>query len=333
MEHENAEVIESQITRRLLSLSTYIIGACVVFFVAWTVLTQVDEIAKAKGSVIPEGERQVLQSELGGKLKQVYVKRGQLVEVGDPIVEFDSTYQTTALDELESQQASLILGIERMSALIEERDPDFTQYAVSYPNVVAEQQAQLAATKALWSRKKAVLEKESERIAEELKGVNREIPAERRQLNSSREELKILEQGQAKGNISKVRVLEMKQKIGSIETELEQAKGKKAVLLKQAESNQTKIDQLHAENILEIRKEKSKAVSDLSALNARVRSGQAKVTGTILLAPVKGLIQSLPTTHNGSVIQPGGTVAEIVPVEVVLRLKLSCHQGILVLYL
>ncbi|GAM73766.1 hypothetical protein JCM19241_4962 [Vibrio ishigakensis] len=52
MEHENAEVIESQITRRLLSLSTYIIGACVVFFVAWTVLTQVDEIAKAKGSVI-----------------------------------------------------------------------------------------------------------------------------------------------------------------------------------------------------------------------------------------------------------------------------------------
>ncbi|GAM73765.1 hlyD family secretion protein [Vibrio ishigakensis] len=243
------------------------------------------------------------------------MKRGQLVEVGDPIVEFDSTYQTTALDELESQQASLILGIERMSALIEERDPDFTQYAVAYPNVVAEQQAQLAATKALWSRKKAVLEKESERIAEELKGVNREIPAERRQLNSSREELKILEQGQAKGNISKVRVLEMKQKIGSIETELEQAKGKKAVLLKQAESNQTKIDQLHAENILEIRKEKSKAVSDLSALNARVRSGQAKVTGTLLLAPVKGLIQSLPTTHNGSVIQPGGTVAEIVPVE------------------
>lgn len=315
MEHENPEVIESKNTQRLLSMSTYIISACVVLFVAWTMLTQVDEIAKAKGSVIPEGERQVLQSELGGKLKKVYVKRGQLVEVGDPIVEFDSTYQSTALDELESQQASLILGIERMSALIEEREPDFTQYAVAYPNVVSEQQAQLAATKALWSRKKAVLEKESERIAEELRGVNREIPAERRQLNSSQEELKILEQGRAKGNISKIRVLEMRQKIGSIEAELEQAKGKKAVLLKQAESNQTKIDQLHAENILEIRKEKSKAVSDLSALNARVRSGQAKVTGTLLLAPVKGLIQSLPTTHNGSVIQPGGTVAEIVPVE------------------
>ncbi|WP_261817971.1 HlyD family type I secretion periplasmic adaptor subunit [Vibrio gallicus] len=315
MDNQTAEVIESKITRRLLTLSTLVIGACVVCFVAWTIFTRVDEIAKAKGAVIPEGERQVLQSELGGRLKQVFVKRGQLVDIGDPIVEFDSTYQTSALDELQSQQTSLILAIERMSALIEERDPDFSQYIDKYPRLVEEQNAQLNATQALFAQKKVVLENESERINEELKGVEREIPAERRQLSSSNQELAILNKGLAKGNISKVRVLEMKQKIASIETELEQAKGKKAVLLRQAESNRSKIKQLHAENILDVRKEKSKAVSDLSALNARVRSGEAKVSGTLVTSPVKGLIQSLPTTHNGSVIQPGGTVAEIVPVE------------------
>ncbi|GEA62028.1 HlyD family type I secretion periplasmic adaptor subunit [Vibrio comitans] len=309
------EVIESGITRRLLTISTLLIGACIVLFIGWTIFTKVDEIAKAKGAVIPEGERQVIQSELGGKLKNIFVKRGQLVEVGDPIVEFDATFQTTALEELNSKEATLQLSIERMTALIEEREPDFSNYETQYPEVVAEQRAELAATKALYFQKRVVLEKESERIAEELNGVERQIPSETRQLRSSQKELNILIKGQKSGSISQVRVLEMRQKIASIETELEQAKGKKAVLIKQAESNLSKIDQLLAEAKLEVSKERSKAVSELSALNAQLRSGQAKVSNTLVNAPVKGLVQSLPTTRNGGVIQPGGTVVEIVPVD------------------
>ncbi|MEZ9851730.1 HlyD family type I secretion periplasmic adaptor subunit [Vibrio breoganii] len=315
MKSSTVEVIESGITRRLLTISTLLIGACIVLFIGWTVFTKVDEIAKAKGAVIPEGERQVIQSELGGKLKTIFVKRGQLVEIGDSIVEFDATFQTSALEELNSKEATLKLSIERMTALIEEREPDFTQYETQYPEVVAEQRAELAATKSLYFKKRVVLEKESERIAEELNGVDRQIPSEVRQLRSSQKELNILIKGQKSGSISQVRVLEMRQKIASIETELEQAKAKKAVLIKQAESNQSKIEQLLAEAKLEVSKERSKAVSELSALNARLRSGEAKVSNTLVTSPVKGLVQSLPTTRSGGVIKPGGTVVEIVPVD------------------
>ncbi|PMP07470.1 secretion protein HylD [Vibrio breoganii] len=315
MKSSTVEVIESGITRRLLTISTLLIGACIVLFIGWTVFTKVDEIAKAKGAVIPEGERQVIQSELGGKLKTIFVKRGQLVEIGDSIVEFDATFQTSALEELNSKEATLKLSIERMTALIEEREPDFTQYETQYPEVVAEQRAELAATKSLYFKKRVVLEKESERIAEELNGVDRQIPSEVRQLRSSQKELNILIKGQKSGSISQVRVLEMRQKIASIETELEQAKAKKAVLIKQAESNQSKIEQLFAEAKLEVSKERSKAVSELSALNARLRSGEAKVSNTLVTSPVKGLVQSLPTTRSGGVIKPGGTVVEIVPVD------------------
>lgn len=315
MKSSTVEVIESGITRRLLTISTMLIGSCIVLFIGWTVLTKVDEIAKAKGAVIPEGERQVIQNELGGKLKKIFVKRGQLVEVGDPIVEFDATFQTSALEELNAKEATLQLSIERMTALIEEREPDFSQYETQYPEVVAEQRAELAATKSLYFKKRVVLEKESERIAEELNGVDRQIPSEVRQLRSSQKELNILIKGQKSGSISQVRVLEMRQTIASIETELEQAKAKKAVLIKQAESNQSKIEQLLAEAKLEVSKERSKAVSDLSELNARLRSGQAKVSNTLVTSPVKGLVQSLPTTRSGGVIQPGGTVVEIVPVD------------------
>ncbi|SBT13055.1 HlyD family type I secretion periplasmic adaptor subunit [Vibrio celticus] len=308
------ELVESQNTARTLALATWSVALCVIAFATWSVVTQVDEIAKAKGAVIPEGEKQVLQSAIGGKLKQILVKEGQLVEKGQPLVEFDATFQRTALEELKSQQVTLLASVERMNALLEQREPNLAEFEVDYPEIVSQQKAQLNAQKALYFQKRVVLEKESEQIAEQLRSVEKALPSYEKELNATKQELNILEKGYKAGNISRLRVLEMRQKLASIEQKIEEARGKKSVLIRQADSNDQKIIQLLAEAKAKVSDDRSKAVSDLSALNARVRSSQAKLTNTMLVSPLQGLVQSLPSTQNGGVIQPGGTVVEIVPV-------------------
>ncbi|MGR5168367.1 HlyD family type I secretion periplasmic adaptor subunit [Vibrio astriarenae] len=308
------ELVESQNTARTLALATWSVALCVIAFVTWSVVTQVDEIAKAKGAVIPEGEKQVLQSDIGGKLKQILVKEGQLVEKGQPLVEFDATFQRTALEELKSQQVTLLASIERMNALLDDREPNFGEFEIDFPEIVSQQKAQLNAQKGLYYQKRIVLEKDSEQIAEQLRVVEKTLPSYDKELNATKQELSILEKGYKAGNISRLRVLEMRQKLASIEQKIEEARGKKSVLIKQADSNEQKIEQLLAEAKAKVSDDRSKAVSDLSALNARVRSSQAKLTNTMLVSPLQGLVQSLPSTQNGGVIQPGGTVVEIVPV-------------------
>ena len=308
------ELVESQNTARTLALATWSVALCVIAFVTWSVVTQVDEIAKAKGAVIPEGEKQVLQSAIGGKLKQILVKEGQLVEKGQPLVEFDATFQRTALEELKSQQVTLLASIERMNALLDNREPNFGEFEIDFPEIVSQQKAQLNAQKGLYYQKRIVLEKDSEQIAEQLRVVEKSLPSYDKELSATKQELNILEKGYKAGNISRLRVLEMRQKLASIEQKIEEARGKKSVLIKQADSNEQKIEQLLAEARAKVSDDRSKAVSDLSALNARVRSSQAKLTNTMLVSPLQGLVQSLPSTQNGGVIQPGGTVVEIVPV-------------------
>ena len=308
------ELVESQNTARTLALATWSVALCVIVFVTWSVVTQVDEIAKAKGAVIPEGEKQVLQSAIGGKLKQILVKEGQLVEKGQPLVEFDATFQRTALEELKSQQVTLLASIERMNALLDNREPNFGEFEIDFPDIVSQQKAQLNAQKGLYYQKRIVLEKDSEQIAEQLRVVEKSLPSYEKELSATKQELNILEKGFKAGNISRLRVLEMRQKLASIEQKIEEARGKKSVLIKQADSNEQKIEQLLAEAKAKVSDDRSKAVSDLSALNARVRSSQAKLTNTMLVSPLQGLVQSLPSTQNGGVIQPGGTVVEIVPV-------------------
>ena len=308
------ELVESQNTARTLALATWSVALCVIAFVTWSMVTQVDEIAKAKGAVIPEGEKQVLQSAIGGKLKQILVKEGQLVEKGQPLVEFDATFQRTALEELKSQQVTLLASIERMNALLDNREPNFGEFEIDFPEIVSQQKAQLNAQKGLYYQKRIVLEKDSEQIAEQLRVVEKSLPSYDKELSATKQELSILEKGYKAGNISRLRVLEMRQKLASIEQKIEEARGKKSVLIKQADSNEQKIEQLLAEAKAKVSEDRSKAVSDLSALNARVRSSQAKLTNTMLVSPLQGLVQSLPSTQNGGVIQPGGTVVEIVPV-------------------
>ena len=276
------ELVESQNTARTLALATWSVALCVIAFVTWSVITQVDEIAKAKGAVIPEGEKQVLQSAIGGKLKQILVKEGQLVEKGQPLVEFDATFQRTALEELKSQQVTLLASIERMNALLDNREPNFGEFEIDFPEIVSQQKAQLNAQKGLYYQKRIVLEKDSEQIAEQLRVVEKSLPSYDKELSATKQELNILEKGYKAGNISRLRVLEMRQKLASIEQKIEEARGKKSVLIKQADSNEQKIEQLLAEAKAKVSDDRSKAVSDLSALNARVRSSQAKLTNKFM---------------------------------------------------
>ena len=315
MNKQNVDIVESKVTARLLSLSTYFIAVCLVLFIAWSVFTNVDEIAKAKGAVIPEGERQIIQSETGGRLKSILVSEGELVEKGQTLVEFDSKFQNTALDELNAQRAALELTIERLNSLVEIRDPDFSPYADFYPRQVSQQLKQLAAEKELFFQKRSAVIKEQAQVAAELEGLQTELPAYQRQLNATSQELDILMKGQKAGNISKLRVLEMKQKLASIEKEIQQAKSQENVLKRKAETVGAQLKQIGAEARVQANIERSKAEADLSGLRARIRSGKEKVLDTVVKSPVKGLVQSIPSTQNGGVITPGGTIAEIVPVE------------------
>lgn len=315
MNKQNVDVVESSITARLLSLSTYFIAVCLVLFITWSVLTDVDEIAKAQGSVIPEGERQIIQSETGGRLKSILVSEGELVEKGQILVEFDSKFQNTALDELNAERAALELTIERLNSLVEVREPDFSPYADFYPRQVSQQLRQLAAEKELFFQKRSAVIKEQAQVAAELEGLQTELPVYQRQLNATKQELDILIKGQKAGNISKLRVLEMKQKLASIEKEIQQAKSQENVLKRKAETVGAQLKQIGAEARVQANIERSKAEADLSGLRARIRSGKEKVLDTVVKSPVKGLVQSIPSTQNGGVIIPGGMVAEIVPVD------------------
>lgn len=324
-EHEFTEAIESPAEKRVIKRITIFITAVVVIMVIWSILTNIEEIAKAKGQVVPLGHRQVIQSQLGGTLASIEVAEGDMVKKGDIIGHFVAIDSQAVVEELLSKQANLELKIERYNAFIEGREADFDTYTISHPSLVQEHLKSLARMN---QEKQALVQLSQSDIAKseaELASIEQEIPPLKNQINSAQQTLKMMNAVKEAQAVSKLSMLESQQKLDAYIRELKGLQGKEVVLARNIENLQKQLEQKQASLFNEVGEKRADTQAELLGVLARLKSSNSQVLQNTLHSPVDGIIQSLPNTSSGSVIQPGGTVAVIVPTTptALLEAKLS----------
>lgn len=90
----------------------------------WSFVGEVDEVAVAQGKVVPVGNVKIVQSGNKGVIKELYVKEGDYVEEGQPLLELDTTKTQADVDQLKKQLAYYGLTVDRLQA--EMADAPFT---------------------------------------------------------------------------------------------------------------------------------------------------------------------------------------------------------------
>ena len=89
---------------------------CVLVFVVWASLAEVDETVRGEGRVIPFSRLQKIQSLEGGILDEILVAAGDQVEAGQPLVRLNHTRFYSAYMEGKSKAGSLRASIARLEA-------------------------------------------------------------------------------------------------------------------------------------------------------------------------------------------------------------------------
>ena len=89
-------------TRGLL----YLIFAIVAIALPWGMLSEVHETGKARGRLEPKGKVIKLDTPVGGTVAQIFVKEGDIVEAGQPLLELESELVNSELQQLKTQQES-----------------------------------------------------------------------------------------------------------------------------------------------------------------------------------------------------------------------------------
>jgi HlyD family secretion protein/adhesin transport system membrane fusion protein len=305
---------------RAIRLSTLLIVLTVVAVVAWTLIARVDELARARGEVKPTGDVQVIESRDGGRIEELMVREGDHVERGEVLARFERTASESDLRAAQAKKAALEMEVERFTAFVEDREPDFSRYESEFPFLVSREMGAFEAQRRLLRAEQLQAEEKLIQKRAELAALKTEIPAIEKEKKATEESLKIYQTLSERQLTSKVQYADAIQKDASIDRELAAAQGRLTVLEAEIEELTDALEEVKTRFYADALEKRVGTASELRQVQEELAALEERVSETVVTSPVSGTVQSVPKTRVGEVIEPGGKVAEIVPGDAGLQL-------------
>ena len=296
-------------TRGLLYSLMVIVGVVL----PWAMLSKVDETGSAKGKLEPQGQVFTVDAPVAGTVDEVFVSEGELVERQQPLLSLESE---PVENELEQAQTELEGQRNELSQLKLLKN----QLALTVNTQKQQNTAQLF-------EKKAQLDQARQNVEHSQTALDLAIKAD----EEAKKEVERFIEAKNQGIVSEIQVVEKKDAARERQRLLEQANSdSQQAQLRAIEQQESYQGLTHSGDIAVLRgKEQLKEIEQqIVTLNSQIESSQSKINGLkyqldqrVVKSPVNGSIFQLPAQETGTVLDPGGLVAEIAPKQSSLILK------------
>ena len=263
-------------------------------FVVWAYYTQLNELVRGSGKVVPSSQLQVLQSIDGGNVKKIMVSEGDSVVADQALIEIDSIRHESELQKDRALQVSLRARAERLNAFLDKRTFVTPKNLSSRDTRVYQQEKRFYqnALSEIQSKKNQALAKKNQAI--EL-------------LSSSEEELRLNQPLLEVGAVSEVEILRLEREVNRLKSDIEQA--------------DSALKTIDLEFTNDIRNELSDTQSQLNSLNEGAVALRDKVNRSIIRSPMNGYVKRLLINTQGGVVRSGADLIEIVPADDALLIE------------
>ena len=290
-------------------------SAFVVAIVAWGSVTEVNELTVAPGQLRPAGSVYSVQHLEGGQVQEILAAEGQIVEKGEPIVRLQPVQATADLDQLDARRAGLRLRIERLSALIGRRAPDFGDDGRKFPQVMKDEAEAYESSRAQYDNERQALGLQVEQRNAETEGLKSQVASLERQLGLQKEQLTIRQSLVDEGYVSKSQFIEIQRETEKINEQLLLTKGQLSSAQEGLKEARIKLAEYDSKFSSQLTDERAKASAELGEVAAVLPKQADRVDRLTVRAPVRGIIQELVPKSVGQVLRPGEMIASVVPLD------------------
>ena len=299
---------------RVVRLTIWSLIAFFVFCLLWANFAVVDEVTRGDGKAIPSSRLQKIQNLEGGIVAELFVREGQIVDIGDPLLRLDDTRFASNVGETEADRLALLLRVERLSAEVQDRELLVADEVREKVPRQADNEIQLFnSRKQQLLNEVAGLEEQLIQRQQELREFASKQGQFRNSLNLLRQEIRMSEPLVAEGAISPVEVLRLKRAEVEARGQLDAttlAMPRAEAAIKEVEC---KIDETRGRFRSEALTQLNEARTELSKIQSTGKALEDRVNRTLVISPVRGIVKQLLVNTIGGVIQPGSDLVEIVP--------------------
>lgn len=305
-----AEQRHSPLARILILLVAVI---CFVV-VGWSHFAKVDQVATAPGVVRPVGKSKIINHPVGGRVAEIMVAEGDVVETGQPLLRLDPEFLAEEVAGLTSQWQELSMEVARLDAEVNGGDIVLPgDIAAARPDLREAQIKLLAARRTALDRRRQTADKVIERRGSEATTLQRSIKRLRGSLAVLEDQARGIEELVQKGYYPAIRyqsierqvidqvgqIAETQAQLRAAYSALEEAKSERAGIDDEARAQM--LDELESR-----RRERDAALSQLQQNKARLRN-------LLVASPVDGIVQELEVTTPGQAVRPNEPIMKIVP--------------------
>ena len=292
------------------------IASFFVLFILWASLSELDEVTRASGRIVPSKQIQIIQNLEGGIVKEILVRQGDKVKAGDVLVKLDRTQFDAEFNRNEEEFLSLEATIARLKAESNFEEPVFDE------KLMAEQEYMVSRELNLFNARKAEFDASINSIAARLKQIEQELIETEVSLVSARsasaladrevELLKPLVERGIEPQMELVRAEQRKIEASGdsriAELGIEKAKKSVEEVNLQIEAERQKFRASALMELNEAETNRNQLVDSLPALSDRVNR-------TDVLAPTDGIINQVMVSTLGGIVDSGMPIVELVPLD------------------
>lgn len=282
----------------------------------WAALTEIDDVTRAPGRIVPSGDIQLIQAAEQGVLQALHVREGQVVEEGALLMELDGSLLTSQLGQEEQKAFGLMARITRLEAEIDGTALTFTEDLVARaPEVVKSEAALHQGRQEELQGKIDILERQRAQRREELAEAQVDQVTATETLAVLAEERALMEPLVKRGIEPATTLLSLRRS----EAEWSGRKVRAEATLKRLETALAEIDDRIAAEKSSLRAgaltDLSVATAELAALRPLLPALMARADRAQVRAPMRGVVNRIHRSTLGSLARPGEDLLELVPLD------------------
>ncbi|WP_438986971.1 HlyD family efflux transporter periplasmic adaptor subunit [Marivivens donghaensis] len=253
----------------------WLVVATVLVFLIWAKFAWVDEIVRADGQIISAARPQIVQNLEGGILAELLVSEGSVVEPGQVLARLRGTQFQAAVDDLADQLVAASIRRTRLEAEMAGQ----TDFEVA-PIFAQHSPTTVASERALLQARQADYQSRISGAQAVLRETEREL--------ASMEDM-------------------YRREIVAL---FEVTNARKA-----HSDAQNRYNDIVTGAELERANEYSEVLQIIGTLTQELRMAQDQLNRTVIVAPMRGVVNNLAVTTIGGVVRPGEEIFQIIPLD------------------
>eukprot|EP01029_Cantina_marsupialis_P017999 TRINITY_DN408621_c0_g1_i1.p1 TRINITY_DN408621_c0_g1~~TRINITY_DN408621_c0_g1_i1.p1 ORF type:complete len:405 (+),score=80.92 TRINITY_DN408621_c0_g1_i1:1195-2409(+) len=292
-------------------------------FITWSSFSEIDEVVRGTGKVVPSGQTKILQNLEGGIISDIKLNEGDEVKKGQTIYTLSNEFFKADLKSKEIDLLAFRAAAQRLEASIDEKENIIfpKDLIENIPDIIANEKRIFFEDLKTRKTKISIAQDQLRQKEFKLKEAETKFENLSLELNLAQANMKILESLYKKQVVSKKEYIAELSKKQNIVTKLSETRNNIPIIKEEIQEAKKKIETVKSE----IKSKHLQKYSTLKAeINKLIEKNKANTDRELrkdVVSPVDGIINKLYFYTIGGIVKSGDKLAEITPIDESLTIE------------